>query len=184
MKCIFLTGGARSGKSNFAQKLASDTSERVLFVATAEALDSDMKVRIENHQKERPKAWKTLEASSSIAGRIAEHIHDAEVVLIDCLTLLVSNLMLGDDRGFSENEINANEVENRVVGEVQSLIDFMSKSDAIFIMVSNEVGLGIVPENRFARIYRDLLGKVNQLVAQHAGEVYFLVSGIPLKVKP
>ncbi len=184
MKCVFLTGGARSGKSHFAQKLASETSERVLFVATAEALDADMKARIEKHKKERPKAWKTLETSLNVSGQIAEHIHDVEVVLIDCLTLLVSNLMLGEGRGFSEDDISLNEVEKRVVGEVQSLIKFMSGSDAVFIIVSNEVGLGIVPENRFARIYRDLLGKVNQLVAQHADEVYFMVSSIPVKVKP
>jgi adenosylcobinamide kinase/adenosylcobinamide-phosphate guanylyltransferase len=183
-KCIFISGGARSGKSRFAQELASGMNRKVLFVATAEPLDIDMKARIEKHQADRPDSWITLEASTNVAAKIAEHIGDAEIVLLDCLTLLVSNVILGEDRGFSSEEINADEAEDRVVEEIQSIIDFMQKSQATFIIVSNEVGLGVVPENRFARIYRDLLGKANQLVARYADEVYFMVSGIPIKVKP
>ena len=183
-KCIFVSGGARSGKSRFAQELASGMNRKVLFVATAEPLDIDMKARIEKHQDDRPDSWITLEASTNLADKTAEHIGDAEVVLIDCLTLLVSNILLGDGRGFSGDEIDLNEAEKLVTMEIQSITDFMQKSKATFIVVSNEVGLGIVPENRFARIYRDLLGKANQLVAQYADEVYFMVSGIPVKVKP
>ncbi len=183
-KCVFISGGARSGKSQFAQELAGSISDKVLFVATAEALDVDMKVRIANHQNQRPKSWQTLEASTNIADKIREHIGDAEVVLIDCLTLLVSNILLGEERGFSEKEIDAGEAENRVLMEIRAVISFMQESPATFIIVSNEVGLGIVPENRFARIYRDLLGRANQLVACHADEFFFMMSGIPMKVKP
>ncbi len=183
-KCIFVTGGARSGKSRFAQELADGMSRNVLFVATAEPLDTDMKARIKKHQHDRPDFWRTLEAPVNVAEQIAQNIDDAEVVLLDCLTLLVSNVMLGRDRGFTSEEIDVNEAEDRVVMEIQSIIDFAQKSESTFIIVSNEVGLGIVPENRFARIYRDLSGKANQLVASHADEVYFMVSGIPMKVKP
>ena len=183
-KCVFISGGARSGKSQFAQELAGSISDKVLFVATAEALDEDMKVRVENHQNQRSQSWQTLEVSTNIADKIRVHIGDSEVVLIDCLTLLVSNILLGEDRGFSEKEIDASEAENRVLVEIRAVINFMQESLATFIIVSNEVGLGIVPENRFARIYRDLLGRANQLVARHADEFYFMMSGIPMKVKP
>ncbi len=182
-KCVFISGGARSGKSRFAQELADNLGGKVLFVATAEALDADMKARVKNHQNQRPPSWQTLEASTDVAESIEAHTGNYEVVLLDCLTLLVSNIFLGKDRGFSEKEIDANEAEDRVLAEVQAMIDLMGKSNAIFIIVSNEVGLGIVPENRSARIYRDLLGKANQLVARHADEVYFMISGIPMKVK-
>jgi len=183
-KCVFISGGARSGKSRFAQEMAAGTGKKVLFVATAEALDADMQARITNHQNQRPQSWQTLEAATDVAGFIEGCICDYEIVLLDCLTLLVANILSGSDREFSEKEFDANEAESRVLAEVQAIIDLMGKSGALFIIVSNEVGLGIVPENRPARIYRDLLGKANQLVASHANEVYFMISGIPMKVKP
>ena len=181
---IFILGGARSGKSRFAQELAGRLSDRVLFVATAEALDTDMKLRIENHQSERPKSWRTLEAPVDIATRIEQNVGDAEVVLIDCLTLLVSNIMLGEERGFSEpDEVDLDVVAGRVETEIESIKDVINRMDTAFIIVSNEVGLGVVPENRHARIYRDVLGRANQLMAERADEVYFMVSGITMKVK-
>ena len=182
-RCVFVTGGARSGKSWFAKKMAESISSKVFFVATAEALDVDMEARVEKHQAERLSSWRTLEAPTNIADKIGEYIGDAEVVLIDCLTLLASNILLSEDRGFSGKEIDANEAEDRVLVEIRAMIDLIQKSPATFIIVSNEVGLGIVPENRFARIYRDLLGRANQLVARHADEVYFMVSGIPMEIK-
>jgi len=180
---IFITGGARSGKSSYAQNLADNMSDKVHFVATAEALDTDMKARIEKHRQDRPGSWRTLEASTDIADRIAENIGDSEVVLIDCLTLMVSNILLGDERGFAGDDIDENEAERRVTAEIRSLISLAKNSAATFIIVSNEVGLGVVPENRFARVYRDLLGKANQFVARNADEVYFMISGIPMKIK-
>ena len=182
-KCVFISGGARSGKSRFAQELAAGSGEKVLFVATAEALDADMQMRIASHQSQRPESWRILEASTDVAGAIESEAGDCEIILLDCLTLLVSNVFFGDERGFSDTEIDVNEAESRVLGEVQAIIDLMGKSSVLFIIISNEVGLGIVPENRAARIYRDLLGKANQLVASHADEVYFMVSGIPAKIK-
>jgi adenosylcobinamide kinase/adenosylcobinamide-phosphate guanylyltransferase len=183
-KCILVTGGARSGKSVFTQKLAKSISDEVLFVATAEPVDTDMKERIQKHQQDRPQVWQTLEARSNIAHKIEKYIANVHVVVVDCLTMLVSNVLPGTERGSSENNIDTQQAQIRVAAEIQSLVELMDESNAVFIIVSNEVGLGMMPEDRFARAYRDLLGKANQLVAEHADEVYFMISGIPIKVKP
>ena len=183
-KCVLILGGARSGKSRFAQELASSISDKVLFVATAEALDEEMKARIKEHQRERPGSWRTLEIPTTMIDGITERIGDAEVVLIDCLTLLVSNLILGKERGFSRSgEIDIEDAESCVMAEIESLLEFISEANATFIIISNEAGLGLVPENKLGRLYRDLLGRANQLMAQQADKVYFMVAGIPMKVK-
>ena len=174
-RCIFLLGGARSGKSNHAQELAEKLSEKVLFVATAEALDDEMQVRINEHKKSRLTSWRTLETSAHLGNQIEQQIGDAEVVLIDCLTLLVSNLLGG--------EIDYEKAEKRIMAEMEQLVGCISKLDVTFIIVSNEVGMGLVPENKLGRIYRDMLGKANQIIAKHATEVYLMVAGIPMKVK-
>lgn len=173
--CIFIIGGARSGKSAFAQELAGKLSNKVLFVATGEALDEEMQARIEEHKKGRPESWRTLEASTNIGKQIEKHIGDADVVIIDCLTLLVSNL-LGDEPDYAKNE-------GQLTTEITALIACMDKLNASFIIVSNEVGMGLVPETKLGRMYRDLLGKANQLIAQRADEVYLMVAGLPIKVK-
>jgi len=154
--------------------------ERVLFVATAEPLDTDMRVRIEKHRRERPGSWRTLEVPARVAASIRKQLEDAEVVVIDCLTLLVSNLMPEGESGFT---LDADGLDKRVMMEIEALLALIREVEVTFIIVSNEVGLGVVPDNRLARIYRDLLGRANQLVAHEAEEVYFMVSGIPVKVK-
>ncbi len=174
-KSIFILGGARSGKSHFAQQLAGKLGDKVLFVATGEALDEEMQARIAEHKKARPKSWRTLEISTGIGKEIEKQIGDAEVVIIDCLTLLVSNL-LHDEPAYPE-------AEKRVTTEIDELLACMDKLDASFIIVSNEVGMGLVPETRLGRIYRDLLGKANRLIAQHTNEIYFMVAGMPIEVK-
>ena len=174
-KSIFILGGARSGKSHFAQQLAGKLGDKVLFVATGEALDEEMQARIAEHKKARPKSWRTLEISTGIGKEIEKQIGDAEVVIIDCLTLLVSNL-LHDEPAYPE-------AEKRVTTEIDELLACMDKLDASFIIVSNEIGMGLVPETRLGRIYRDLLGKANRLIAQHTNEIYFMVAGMPIEVK-
>ncbi len=174
-KCIFILGGARSGKSLFAQELAKKQSKKVLFVATGEALDEEMQARISQHKKVRPRSWRTLEIPLNIGKHIEKQFGDAEVVIIDCLTLLISNLL--------GNKLDYPQVEKQAMAEISQLIACMDRLDASFIIVSNEVGLGLVPETKLGRFYRDLLGKVNQILAQHADEVYFMVAGIPAKVK-
>jgi adenosylcobinamide kinase/adenosylcobinamide-phosphate guanylyltransferase len=170
-----ILGGARSGKSHYAQQLTMELSDKVLFVATGEALDEEMQSRIAEHKKSRPKNWWTLEIPTGIGREIERQIGDAEVVLIDCLTLLISNLLHG--------EPDYPEAEKRMTSEINELIAAMDKLDASFVIVSNEVGMGLVPETRLGRIYRDLLGKANQLLAQHATEVYLMVACLPVRVK-
>lgn len=172
-KMVLVLGGARSGKSQFAQQLASEPGEKVLFVATAEALDEEMRARIAEHRKNRPANWRTLETPSDLAQKLKAGIGDASVVIIDCLTLLISNIM-----GKSGQDS-----EKRVLTEIKELIAAASRLEAGFIIVSNEVGLGLVPDNRLGREFRDLAGKANQLIAGAASDVYFMVAGLPLKVK-
>lgn len=174
-KVIFIFGGARSGKSRFAQELAGKLGKEVLFVATAEPRDEEMRARIEEHKKLRPPHWRIAELINDIAKGIEAQSGDAEVVVVDCLTLLVSNLLT---RG-----VNYAQAEEQVMAEINELINCMDRLSVSFIIISNEVGMGIVPENELARYYRDLLGKVNQLISHKADQVYLMVAGTPLKIK-
>jgi adenosylcobinamide kinase/adenosylcobinamide-phosphate guanylyltransferase len=177
-----MTGGARSGKSHFAQEMAQGLGRRVLFVATAEPGDEEMRERIEQHKRARPPSWETLEVTSEVGRHVTQQIKGAEVVIIDCITLLVNNLFnryLGGD----EDDVNTQLLDEKVTDEIGELIDCMDQADATFIIVTNEVGLGIVPDNKIARLYRDLLGKANQLLAERAEQVFMMVSGIALPLK-
>lgn len=165
---MVLTGGARAGKSAFAQEQAQALGgEQVSLIATAQALDEEMQARIANHQAQRPAAWETLESPLEVIHSFIHSRHNT--VLLDCLTLWVSNLMLA---------------QRDVLAEVEGLLEAQATSSKTLLVVTNEVGLGIVPDNPLARRYRDLLGTANRRMAQQAGEVYLLVSGIPLKLKP
>lgn len=172
-KLIFIIGGTRSGKSRYAEGLAQALDAETLFVATARPGDDEMRARIAAHQAARPEGFRTLEAETGLAAALASTVKPGGTVLIDCLTLLVSNLIEGDDTGF----------EARVEAEISRLLDFMAGHPANWIIVSSEVGLGIVPEGALTRRYRDVLGTANQCVAANADEVYFMVAGQPLKVK-
>lgn len=178
MKSILLTGGARSGKSKLAQELAAKAGGQVLFVATATAGDDDMRIRIENHRKVRPRDWKTLEVTSNLGSEIAKNVGGVKTVIVDCITLLVNNIF--EQFGATPNPVA---VEKAVTAELNELIKCMKKSRANFIIVTNEVGLGIVPGDRVSRLYRDLLGKANQILAASVDEVYFMVAGIAIPVK-
>jgi len=178
-KCILITGGARSGKSHFAQELALNSAQPVLFVATATAGDEEMRQRIENHRKSRPSTWHTLEATIHIGNRIPGEIGRAQTVLVDCITLLLNNIF---SRCYKEWDTAV--VEQEVTAEICELIDCIDRVDAGFIIVTNEIGLGLVPADEMSRLYRDLLGKANQMLARRADEVYLAVAGIPMLIKP
>jgi len=180
-QCILILGGARSGKSRFAKEMALRLGNKVLFVATGEALDEEMKQRIEEHKRERPSSWYSVKVPTGVGKRIREKVNDVQVVIVDCLTLLVSNVIgqCGDD----PEQISAELIQERLTTEINELIGCINGSTAIFILVSNEVGMGLVPESRLGRLYRDLLGKVNQIFAERADHVYFMLSGIPLILK-
>ena len=179
MANILITGGARSGKSRFALELALKLGEPVLFVATAVAGDEEMRQRIEEHQRARPSAWRTLEVTTHVGSQISQQIGGARVVIVDCITLLVNNIL----RQYSPRT-GVSVIEPKVTSEINELVQCINRTGASFIIVTNEVGTGLVPANRVGRLYRDLLGKANQLLAQQVDEVYLVVAGLPVQVKP
>lgn len=171
-RLIFLLGGARSGKSRYAVQLAYKYGgENVAFIATAEASDDEMRRKIESHIAERPKKWITIEEPYNLTGAFNKLPEDIKLVIIDCMTLYVSNLML---KGFSKEEIT-----QKLFETLKSIQEF--RGDVIII--SNEVGLSVVPENDLARSYRDILGTVNQIIASYSNCVYFMIAGLKLKIK-
>ena len=180
-RCFLVLGGARSGKSRFAQEMASQLGDRVLFVATGEALDEEMRLRIEEHKKGRPPNWRTIEVPIGVGKRIREEFGDAHVVILDCLTLLVSNVIR--QCGADAEQVDPRLVEDRLEREIKELVECIEGMDASFIIISNEVGMGLVPGNRLGRLYRDLLGKANQELARRADEVRLMVAGIAVDVK-
>ena len=175
---ILVLGGARSGKSGFAQQLARELGgDQVLFVATAEAGDEEMQQRIEKHRHERPADWRTLEVQRDVSQAILDQLDGSRVILVDCLSLLVANLLLDVQDPFSAG------LEAQVVAEVERLVSCAKRLDGHLVVVSNEVGLGLVPPYPLGRAYRDLLGRANQVLARNADRVYMLLAGIPMPIK-
>jgi adenosylcobinamide kinase / adenosylcobinamide-phosphate guanylyltransferase len=161
-------GGARSGKSSFALRTAADMKGRKACIVTAQPLDAEMQRRIEKHRFERSAAWDTFEEPIAIARLLDEVGADYDVILVDCLTLWLSNLMM-----------NSADVE----AEIKSLVSAAVSCRAELFMVSNEVGMGIVPDNEMARLFRDYAGIMNRMTAEKADNVYLLTAGIPVKIK-
>jgi adenosylcobinamide kinase / adenosylcobinamide-phosphate guanylyltransferase len=159
-----LLGGARAGKSALALELAARWGGPVSYVATAEARDDEMAARIAQHQRERPEAWATVEEPLAL-GRALDELDDDRTVIVDCLTLWVSNLV---ERGDSETA---------VVADAERVARRAASRPAPVIVVTNEVGLGIVPANELARVYRDLLGQVNAVFVAHADRAGLVVAG-------
>jgi adenosylcobinamide kinase/adenosylcobinamide-phosphate guanylyltransferase len=174
-KITLILGGARSGKSSYAQKMGMENGSSVLFCATAQPLDDEMRRRIRAHRRSRPPGWDTLEVKDNLAAALADKAGKYGAVIIDCITLLAANCM-GEKTG-------GRQAEKRLDAEIKSLIVLMQRSRCTFILVSNEVGSGIVPDNTLARIYRDALGKANQQLAAAADEVILMTAGLPLKLK-
>lgn len=180
-KLIFLLGGARSGKSRYAEGWAGEHGGRVLFVATAEAFDDEMHDRIRQHRAVRPAHWHTLEAPLHTAGAVREALlrEQYDTLVLDCMTLLASNLLLTLPEDCSQDA--ANDV---ILQEVEALLAVQAASDTMWLVISNEVGMGIVPPTRLGRFYRDALGRANQRIASAADEVLLLVAGLPWTLKP
>lgn len=172
-----ILGGVRSGKSAYAEKLAGDWGANVLYIATAEAGDAEMSARIEAHQRARPATWQTLEAPLEVGAALAGWPAAPAALLLDCLTLLVSNLVLK-----LEQEPQA-AIEAAVLAEVDAILSARQRLAVPLVVVSNEVGLGVVPPYRLGRIYRDALGRANQRLAAKADRVLLMVAGLPLVVK-
>ena len=177
-KVTFILGGARSGKSTYAEQLAQ-AGQQVLFIATAQAFDAEMTARIAAHRATRPGHWHTLEAPTAIATALQTIAFTPDIVVLDCVTLLVSNLLLAQPENApfetSQTAIDA---------EISALIAAFSRWPAHWIIVSNEVGLGIVPAYPLGRTYRDLLGRVNQQLARRADSTVFMLAGLPMRLSP
>jgi len=168
-RIVFILGGARSGKSAYAMKEALSENGKKAFIATAEALDHEMNERIEKHKKERGSAWDTYEEPVKLAQLIKRIKGKYDVMIVDCLTLWMSNIMhIGCDI-------------NKEIKDLTS--SFAISSPSLTYIISNELGLGLVPDSSLGRSYRDNLGLLNQRVANIATDVIFMVAGIPMKIK-
>lgn len=189
-KLTLILGGARSGKSTFAEGRARELGgDSVLYVATSETKDEEMQQRVEKHRSGRPSAWGTVEAPRNVAQALRQERSAARVILVDCMTFLVANHLM-DAAAPEEDPFDApradpfdTQIDAGVVAEVEALVAYVQESDIEMLVVSNEVGLGVVPPYELGRAYRDILGRANQILARHAAEVLFLISGIPMKVK-
>jgi len=182
---FLILGGARSGKSSFAEKIAENLGEtEVVYLATAQALDQEMEDRIKHHQNQRPKDWKTVEEPIEV-NKVLESIEKGKTVLMDCLTLYISNMILkteelNDDENNLEQKVN---IEKEIIEEIKKIITTAQARDLNLIIVSNEVGQGVVPNNELGRLFRDIAGRANQFTADKVDKVFLTVAGFPLDIK-
>jgi adenosylcobinamide kinase / adenosylcobinamide-phosphate guanylyltransferase len=167
---ILVTGGARSGKSKYAEQRSGELGSRRLYVATAEAKDEEIAQRIAEHKKRRGDNWVTIEEPMTLSSALLAERGRTDCALVDCLTIWLSNLLLHRDANFAEDR-------------VEELVETLPHLDFHLVLVTNEVGLGIVPDNPLARQFRDLAGWANQQIATVANEVILMVAGVPMVVK-
>ena len=185
---IFVLGGARSGKSAFAELLARQLGGRTLYVATAQAFDADMERRIARHRQQRPPEWSTLEEPIKLPDVLPSALAGYDTCLLDCLTLWVSNLLLAAEDAPAHRDSRCDDVwengaEDEILSAADRLLEVYESSSATWIVVSNEAGLGVVPSTRLGSVYRDALGRVNQAIAARADKVYFMTAGLALEMK-
>ncbi|HHT79193.1 MAG TPA: bifunctional adenosylcobinamide kinase/adenosylcobinamide-phosphate guanylyltransferase [Actinobacteria bacterium] len=193
---FFLLGGARSGKSSYAEKMAQEMSRNVAYLATSEIIDDEMKKRVASHRKRRPSTWKTYEIEKrhpapedmkKIFDKILENMHD--VVLIDCITILLFRII--HKFKIDESEIVSNKLEKQAEKEVKEFFSIFlemcrnisEEKNIEFIIVSNEVGMGIVPSYPLGRIFRDIMGMINIMISEISDEIYFFIAGNSIRIK-
>lgn len=181
MPIVMVTGGARSGKSKYAEEYCKQLGERVAYIACAAITDADMAHRVEMHRDWRPSQWTTIERYKDFAG-IAQG--DGRVYLLDCVTTMITNLMF--DAALDYDACGSDEiaqVEARIQREIDTLLSAFADTDKTLVIVTNEVGLGIVPAYRLGSIFRDIAGRMNQYIAARADEVVCMISGLSLRLK-
>ena len=178
---ILLTGGVRSGKSAQAERLLAG-SPAVLYIATARCLDGEMARRIEAHRSRRPAHWVTAEASAALGEELRAHPEGD--VLLDCVTNMVTNLMLDEEPEYEAlSRARVEEIEAHIEEEIDRLLSGLRQRSGLAVLVTGEVGLGLVAPYRMGRIFADILGKVNQQLAAQADEAYFMACGFPIRLK-
>ena len=184
-KITLVTGGARSGKSAYAENLAKQSSGAVAYLATAIAFDQGMKDRIKKHRESRPQEWTTYEAYKDLSNLVPKIALSHDTVLLDCVTVMTTNLMFEYENLDWEivQHAEIDKIEDWIKQQFVEVLNACREYGIWLILVTNEVGMGIVPENRLSRIFRDVAGRINQLIALEADDVYFTVSGIPMKIK-
>ena len=179
---ILCSGGARSGKSEFAERLALATAGRKAYVATGQAFDEEMIDRIKKHQERRGEIWNNFEVPLHLAKEWKNISQSADVILIDCLTMFTTNHMMA--HGSIQGQQDANQLEAAVLTELEALLTSIKSCEGkTVIFVTNEIGLGIVPDNKLARYFRDIAGRVNRTVATAADKLYVTISGVTIELK-
>ncbi|NLP37244.1 MAG: bifunctional adenosylcobinamide kinase/adenosylcobinamide-phosphate guanylyltransferase [Firmicutes bacterium] len=181
-KFVLITGGARSGKSRLAEKIAHRSKGAVAYIATAEVLDEEMAHRVAQHQASRPQNWVTIEETLDLVNALEQVPPQTETVLIDCLTVWLTNCLLAEyEEGFTTEEVK--KVEAGIQDKLAHFCREAKNKPFRIIVVTNEVGSGVVPDTPLGRIFRDIAGRANQQVAQAADSVWLAVAGYPLCVK-
>ena len=183
-KVILVTGGARSGKSNFAEKLCKERNNNTAYIATSIPFDDEMKDRVRKHKESRPQNWKTYEIYKDIYTIIDDISKEHKTVILDCVTLLVNNLIFMHETDIDNStEYEIDELEKYIKEQVEKLLIEIKKTNLYFVIVTSELGLGGVSINKLTRVYTDIVGRINQQIAAQSDEVYFVISGIPMKIK-
>jgi adenosylcobinamide kinase/adenosylcobinamide-phosphate guanylyltransferase len=175
-KLTLILGGSNSGKSNFAENLLNNHKD-VLYLATAEAIDDEMKMKLKKHRETRPSEWKTIEEPVHIDKVIEKEDHKFSAVLVECILLCVNNIII------KNSLLTDDDAKKKVMDKMTKTVEVIKNSRADYYIVSGETGLGLIGENKSARLYSRVLGEVNQLLAKNSDEVFFIVAGIPTKIK-
>lgn len=185
-RLIYFTGGARSGKSEQAEKYieARDYTKKI-YIATAIPFDEEMKLRVAKHKEQRRGKWLTIEAYKDLIPKIEEHYESGGVILLDCLTNMVTNLMIMEKEYDWDHLTNDEflELEKGIIEKTVELFDYLEGIDMDTVIVSNELGMGVVPAYPLGRYFRDICGRINKIAAKYSKEAYFMVSGISMKIK-
>jgi adenosylcobinamide kinase/adenosylcobinamide-phosphate guanylyltransferase len=168
---ILITGGVRSGKSSFGERLSKKLGKEFVYVATSIPFDKEMKQRVKKHKENRSKIWKVIEEPINVIKVLKKEDKKGKVILLDCLTLLITNWLM---KKYKENSIEK---------KIKEIAEFCKNCSSSVVIISNEVGMGIVPKNKLSRLFRDIQGKSNQILAKYADNVYFMVAGLPMRLK-
>lgn len=183
-KIILVTGGARSGKSTHAENLCKLQNNNTAYIATSIPFDDDLKDRVEKHRASRPREWVTYEIYEDIYKEIPLIAKRHQTVLLDCVTLMINNIMFMKEVDFEtcDNKV-IDEIEASIKHQVGLLIEAIRQTDLYFVIVTNEIGMSPIANNRLTRVYTDIIGRINQQLAKESDEAYLVVCGIPVKIK-